>query len=294
MKTITLGGLVIDKVLEMESGLPMSMVLPGVSSGDLARLRDWYWDDSLSPDPAQANFTLSVHSYVLRMDGLTILIDGCNGNDKDRSVPFANHLNTPWLDRLAGLGLQPEDIDLVMCTHLHADHVGWNTRRVDDRWVPTFPNARYLIGKRDHAHFSEQHHEAFHREAYLDSVLPVVESGQAELVDEDIAVLREIGSGLWLQPAFGHSPGCCTIHARDGGPTALFSGDVLHHPVQLVRPDLPFFADWDGVLATQVRRRLLDSIADSDTVLFPAHFMGRSAGKVLRDGDAFRYRFVAE
>lgn len=294
MTAIRVGGLVINKIVEMESGLPMSMVMPGVTADDLARLRTWYWDDSLSPDPAAANFTLSVHSYVVQVDGKTILIDSCNGNDKDRSIPFAHRLDTPWLDRLRALGIAPEDIDMVMCTHLHADHVGWNTRRDGDRWVPTFPNARYILGKKDYAFFSEQDHEVFHREAYLDSILPVVEAGQADIVDEDVAVHREIGDGIWLRPAFGHSPGCCMISAQRDGPTALFSGDVLHHPVQMVRPDLPFFADWDGALASQVRSSLLEEIAETDTVLLPAHFRGRSAGHVHRDGDAYRFRFLPE
>jgi len=294
MTAITIGNLVIHKIAEMESGLPMSMVMPDITAADLARLRGWYWDDSLAPDPADAAFSLSIHSYLVQVDGKTILIDSCNGNGKDRSVPFAHRLDTPWLDRLRALGVEPEDIDMVMCTHLHADHVGWNTRRDGDRWVPTFPNARYILGKKDYAFFSEQEHEVFHREAYLDSVLPVVQAGQADIVDETTAVHGKIGDGIWLRPAFGHSPGCCMIEARRDGPAALFSGDVIHHPVQLIRPDLPFFADWDGPLAVQVRTALLNEIAGTDTVLLPAHFRGRSAGHVERDGDIFRFRFLPE
>jgi glyoxylase-like metal-dependent hydrolase (beta-lactamase superfamily II) len=291
---IRVGALTIHKIVEMESGLPMSMVMPQVTADDLARLRTWYWDDGLAPDPAAAQFMLSIHSYIVQVDGRTILIDSCNGNDKDRSIPFAHRLNTPWLDRLRALGIEPEDVDMVMCTHLHADHVGWNTRRDGDRWVPTFPNARYVLGKRDHDFFSTQGHEAFHREAWQDSVLPVIEAGQADIVDEHVAVHREIDDGIWLRPAFGHSPGCCMIAARRDGPEALFSGDVIHHPVQLVRPDLPFFADWDGAMAMALRAALLAEVADSDTLLLPAHFRGVSAGHVLRDGDRYRFRFLGD
>ena len=291
-KPIRIGDLVIHKITEMESGLPMSMVMPQITPQDLARLRTWYWDDGLTSDPAAASFMLSVHSYVVQVDGKTILIDACNGNDKDRSIPFAHRLNTPWLNRLRALGIEPEDVDMVMCTHLHADHVGWNTRRDGDHWVPTFPNARYIIGKTDHAFFSAQEHEAFHREAYDDSVLPVIEAGLADIVDEDVAVHREIGDGIWLRPAFGHSPGCCMVAARRHGPEAIFSGDVIHHPVQLVRPDIPFFADWDGAMAVKVRMALLKEISNTDTVLLPAHFRRISAGHVQRDGDCYRYRFL--
>lgn len=294
MTPIILGNLVIHKIVEMESGLPMPMALPGVTDADLALMRAWYWDDSLTPDPATACFTLSVHSYVVQVDGRTILIDSCNGNHKDRSIPFVHRLNTPWLDNLRAIGVEPADVDMVLCTHLHADHVGWNTRLENGRWVPTFPNARYILGRQDYAFFREQEHEAFHREAYLDSVLPVVEAGQADIVDENSAVHGEAGNGIWLRPAFGHSPGSCMVAARRNGPTALFSGDVLHHPIQLIRPDLAFFADWDAPRAVAVRSALLDEIADTDTLLLPAHFRGRSAGHVERGEQGFRFRFLPE
>lgn len=294
MDPISIGELTVHKILEMESGLPMGMVLPGVTDADLARMKDWYWDDTLSLDPEQASFTLSVHSYLFRFNGKTILIDSCNGNHKDRSIPFAHRLSTPWLDRLRALGVEPGDVDIVMCTHLHADHVGWNTQLKDGQWVPTFPNARYVFGQRDLEHFSTQEHEAFHREAYLDSVLPVVDAGLADVVAEDAAILGSVGNGVWLSPAFGHSPGCCTIHASDGGSKAVFSGDVVHHPIQMIRPDLPFFADWQPDMAVATRQRVLAEIADSDTLLLPAHFRGCSAGHVLSDGDAFRFRFADE
>jgi glyoxylase-like metal-dependent hydrolase (beta-lactamase superfamily II) len=278
----------------MVADLPFSMALPQIGPEDLRSLRRWYWDEALSEEPAQAQFRLSVHSYVLQVDGLNVLVDACNGNDKSRSVPFANQLRTPWLDELARLGLQVEDIHLVLCTHLHADHVGWNTRVANGRWVPTFPRARYVFGKRDYAYYSAQTHEGLHREAYLDSVLPVVEAGRADIVDEDASVHREIGDGVWLEPTFGHSPGACVVHARRGGERALFSGDTFHHPVQLLRPDLEFFADEDPRQAVATRQRLLATHADTDSIFFPAHFAGTSAGRVRRDGTAYRYEFVQD
>ncbi|MEO0031720.1 MAG: hypothetical protein RIS94_1478 [Pseudomonadota bacterium] len=292
MRQVALGSMLIDKVWETDGALPMPMVLAGVTAEDLRTLRRWHWSEELDEDPEKAQFSLSVHSYVLRVDGLNILVDGCNGNHKSRSVPFADNLDMPWLDRLAALGLTPDDIDLVLCTHLHADHVGWNTRLQDGRWVPTFPNARYVFSRKDYDHWKEQTHEALHREAYLDSVLPVVESGQADLVESDHVVHRAIGDGIWLEDWHGHSPGTVCIHAQRGGGHALFTGDCFHHPVQLVRPDLPFFADEDPELACAQRRRLLETCAGQDIVLFPAHFPGRSAGRVRHDGEAFAFAFV--
>lgn len=292
MKDVKLGELHISRVQEGQSPMPLSIAFQGVEPGDLRRLRQWYWDDVLSETPADASLLLSVHSFVLRVDGLNILIDSCNGNHKQRSLPFVHMLETDYLKRLERAGLRPEDIDLVMCTHLHADHVGWNTRLDNGQWVPTFPNARYLFGRVDYEFFSRQTHEAFHREAFEDSVLPVVAAGKAEFVEGDALVHREIGDGIWLEAASGHSPGNLCIHAERGGERAIFSGDCFHHPIQLVRPDLHFFADESGPDAAAVRQRLFADHADTGAVFFPAHFAGRTAGRVQRDGDAFRFDFL--
>ena len=292
MRDVQLGQLVIKKVFESEGELPFSASMPAVSSADFAALRRWYWSDELSEDPAKAMFKLSVHSYVLQVDGLNVLIDSCNGNDKERSVPFARMLKTPYLSNLAEAGLKPEDINLVLCTHLHCDHVGWNTRLENGRWVPTFPNARYIFSRRDHEFFSTQTHEALSREAYLDSVLPVVEAGLADIVESDSVVHREVGDGIWIEDAAGHSPGAYAVHAKRQGSRAIFSGDAFHHPVQLIRPDAPFFADEDPVQAAAVRTALMTDHADTDAVFFPAHFRGVSAGRIKRDGACFRYEFL--
>ena len=292
MRKVILGDLSVDKVFESEGSMPMSMSLPQVTVEDLAALKHWYWDETLADDPTTAMFTLSTHSYLLCLDGKKILVDTCNGNHKTRSVPLAHNLDTRYLENLAALGVTPEEIDFVMGTHMHADHVGWNTRLIDGRWVPTFPNACYVMGRTDYAFFSEQTEEAFHREAYEDSVLPVVKAGQARIVDEDSVIVGQAGAGLWMEPAFGHSAGSCLLHARKGGPQAVFTGDIFHHPVQLVRPDYPFFFDHDGPTAVAVRKMVLERYADTDTVIFPAHFRKTSAGWVKRNGGAFRYEFT--
>lgn len=287
--TRRIGDLTIREVFEGEGALPMSMVLPGVTPDDLATLRKWHWSAELSADPAQAAFRIATRSYLLQLDGLNILVDTCNGNDKERSIPLAHRLQTGYLQHLAQSGVRPEDIHLVLCTHLHADHVGWNTRLENGRWVPTFPNARYVFSRRDYEFYSTQTHEAFHREAYLDSVLPVVEAGLADMVESDSTVHREIEDGVWLEDAAGHSPGSCIVNARRNGGLAAFTGDAFHHPIQLVRPDLHMFADEDPVRAAVVRRSLLERYADSDAVVFPAHFCGEPGGRVRRAARCFRY-----
>jgi glyoxylase-like metal-dependent hydrolase (beta-lactamase superfamily II) len=291
MKPMTLGRMTVRKLLEMESGPPMAMILPGITTQDLARLATWYEDETLGPTAAQSAFTMSMHSYVLQLDGLTVLVDACNGDNKHRSIPDVDRVQTPYLANLAALGLTTDDIDLVLCTHLHFDHVGWNTRLQNGKWVPAFANARYLFSRRDFEYFGQQELEDDNLRAFRDSVLPVYEAGKAELVEANIPVHREIGNGVWLEPAFGHSPGNFSVLAECGGKRAIFWGDVVHHPVQMIRPELMMSFDSNPELAREVRMRTLARAADEELVCFPAHFRDPTAGRVLRDGDAYRYHF---
>lgn len=296
MTPITLGRMRVHKVHEMDSPVSLLSQLPGVTAADMRRLLTWYDQaDEVNADPATSKMTFSVHSWVIELDGKVILIDTCDGNHKNRSIAAVHRLDTDYLGNLRRAGFAPEDIDMVMCTHLHFDHVGWNTRLENGRWVPTFANARYIFGRRDYEYFqSNPEGEPLSWEAFLDSIAPVMEAGQGELVDENFAAMHEIGNGLWLEPAFGHTPGCCTINAQAGGAPAIFWGDVVHHPVQLIRPDLHFVHDADPVAASRVRRATLERAADGGHMCFPAHFRRTSAGQVLRDGDAFRYSWAGE
>jgi glyoxylase-like metal-dependent hydrolase (beta-lactamase superfamily II) len=292
MKPVTLGRMTVRKVFEMESGPPMPLIVPGITPQDLAHLATWYRDDSLGPTAEQSAFMMSMHSYVLQLDGLTVLIDACNGNHKQRSIPDVNQAQTPFLENLASLGLTTHDIDLVLCTHLHFDHVGWNTKLENGKWVPTFANARYLFSRRDFEHFGTQELESDHVRAFRDSVMPVYEAGKAELIEEDKVIHRQIGDGIWLEPAFGHSPGNFSVLAECGGERAIFWGDVLHHPVQLVRPDLTMSFDGEPQMARETRLRTITRAIAENLVCFPAHFRDPSAGRVLRDGGVYRYRFL--
>ena len=293
MRALTLGRLNVSRVYEGDAVIPLAVALPSITVQDLARLKTWYWDADLADTPDRAGMRISVHSYVLRVDGRNMLVDTCCGNDKQRSLAAVSHLKSPYLENLERSGLKPEDIHLVMCTHLHFDHVGWNTQLQDGRWVPTFPNARYLFGRRDLQFFSAQHHEAVHREAFDDSVAPILEAGLADIVDTGMRIHREIGDGVWLEDASGHSPGNLCVIAECGAERAIFSGDCFHHPIQLVRPDAMFFADENPAKAAATRQRLFDQYADSDAIFFPAHFTGTSAGRVERQAeDGLRFRFL--
>ncbi len=258
---------------------------------DPAMLRDRRAE--LLPDlfsEAEGKFISSIHTWVVRTRHHTILVDSCAGNDKHRpSLPRFNQLQLPFLDRLAAAGVAPEGVDFVLCTHLHADHCGWNTRLVDGRWVPTFPNARYVFSKAEHDYWSgPAGREGFHAGVFADSVLPVIESGQAMMIDGAGAV----GDGLLLHPTPGHSPGHVAVQLMSEGQEAVFSGDIMHQPVQVWRPEWNSRFCEDGAAARASRRWLLDHAAERQAAVFTAHFARSSVGRVARRGDRFDWRFL--
>jgi glyoxylase-like metal-dependent hydrolase (beta-lactamase superfamily II) len=241
-------------------------------------------------DEAHGRFIASIHTWVLRTRHHTILIDSCAGNHKDRpSLPRFHQLNLPFLERLAASGVSPEAVHFVCCTHLHADHCGWNTRLIDGRWVPTFPNAKYVFSKKEYDHWSgPAGREGFNAGVYEDSVLPVVANGQAQIVDGEAA----IGDGLTFKPTPGHSIGHVAIELVDAGERGIFSGDIMHQPMQVFRPDWNSAFCEDPVQARTSRRWLLETAAEQASTVFTAHFANSSAGRVARIGDRFDWRFV--
>ena len=232
--------------------------------------------DELGPtffDTAENRFRTSIHSWLLRTPNHWVLIDTCVGNHKSRpQVPRFHMCDTPWLSRLADAGVRPEDIGFVLCTHLHCDHVGWNTRRVDGRWVPTFPNARYLFGRKEFARWDarrpDYRHRSINDHVFQDSILPVVESGQMTLVDDGY----ELDGVLTVEPAPGHTEGHVRIRLASQGKYAYCSGDIFHHPLQIYHPELYTGFDDDREQGIDTRRRLLSACAEENALLLPAHF----------------------
>ena len=239
----------------------------------------------------------SIHSWLIRIDGRNVLVDGCIGDHKDRH-PYRrwHELESDWSLRLAAVGVTPADIDYVMCTHLHVDHVGWNTRKEDGRWVPTFPNARYLFSRKEVEHFHAERDaaatdefDAVSKRVWDDSVLPVLDAGLVDFVDGVHPVLAD---RLVMEPSPGHTPGSCSLVLRDDVERACFTGDMVHHPVQVYRPD------WNSSFcelpeqARRTRRAWLERCADSSALLMTAHFGAPFATRVRRVGDAFDLDFV--
>jgi len=242
--------------------------------------------------PATGKVMSSMHSWMLRNDRHVILIDTGCGNGKERARPLFERfhmLDKPYLDRLAAAGVRPEDVTLVICTHLHIDHVGWNTRLQDGRWVPTFPNARYLFGRREFAHWSEGGAGLAalpeNGPVIEDSVRPVVEAGLAELVDDETEGLP----GISVQAAPGHTEGQLAVIVRDGRRRYLFSGDSLHQPMQVYRPHWNSRFCEDAARARETRRGLLEFCVEEEALLLPAHFGAPHGGFVRRSGADYRF-----
>jgi len=282
MSVRQIGATTVTRVEEMRGpSFRATTLFPDWDDAVLERHRDWLVPNYFNAE--KMTVVMSLHSWVIRAHGLTILVDTCIGNDKDRMPAERWHMqDNPYLERLQAAGVAPEEVDVVMCTHLHVDHVGWNTRLVDGRWVPTFPNARYLFSRTEYEHFqaNSQHMD---REAFDDSIVPVVNSGQAEMTEGE----HPVAEGIWLEPAPGHTPGHVAMKLESDGAAAIFTGDILHHPLQVYRPEWNsrFCVLPDAARAS--RRGVLDYCADKGALLMPAHFGDPHCGHVHRDGAAY-------
>jgi glyoxylase-like metal-dependent hydrolase (beta-lactamase superfamily II) len=283
--SFTVGDLTIHRIVEQEVPFhPIQDFLPDLTDDMLAECRDWLVQAG-GLEAGTDKMILCFQSYVIRTPHHTILVDTCIGNHKDRPTRPTWHqkTDTAWMDGLARAGFAPEDIDYVMCTHLHADHVGWNTRLEDGRWVPTFPRARYVFDAGELAYWEAQN-AAKPIPAVVDSVLPIVAAGRAELV----APSHAIGDHLRLLPTPGHTPGHYAVLLGRGRDDAFLTGDLIHSPIQARYPALSMGLDVDGKQSGVTRRSVLERLCDTDTLCCTAHFPSPSVGRIKRWGEGFR------
>ncbi|MAA74613.1 MAG: MBL fold metallo-hydrolase [Salinisphaeraceae bacterium] len=290
-----IGEVTITRIMELgDVPFPAEVLFMNYDPDDLAA-QEWMRPHHLDDDN---NPVLSVHTFVVKTPDKTILVDTCTGNDKPRMGELFNQLQTNYLEAIAQAGAARENVDLVLCTHLHLDHVGWNTHLVDGEWVPTFPNATYLFGRKEWAHWEANKdievEEGATGEAspivnasavIHDSVIPVVEAGLHQLVETDHQVCPEVR----LEATPGHTPGHVSVHIESDGEHAIISGDMLHSPYQMARPDVGVSFDSDGPEAARTRRWFFDKYADQPILFLGTHFATPTGGRLVSHEGSWRF-----
>ncbi|GAA0934589.1 MBL fold metallo-hydrolase [Pseudonocardia zijingensis] len=289
MDQITLGDVTVTRVKEYYGPVGMSpaQFFPDSPEGSWDEHRHWLEPDFWDAENDECRTALQ--TWLLRSEGRTILVDTGVGNHKERPyAPVWSRLDTDFLDNLAAAGVRPEDVDVVVNTHLHIDHVGWNTVLDGRSWVPTFPNATYLVAQRDFDFWdpANGHPSVFGRgnqNVFEDSVAPVHEAGLIQLWDDSY----RIDANLRLELAPGHTPGSAVLVLESGSDNALFVGDLVHTAQQLVEPQTNSCFCEDPVQSRATRRTLLGRAADTTALVLPAHLGGHGAAEVVRDGSKF-------
>lgn len=286
---LNIGSIALTRVVESQGPLlTPEEIFPDYTVDVLQQGSRWLMPEFY--DAASNKLVIAVQSFLIQLDGLTILVDSCVGDRKQRARGEFHDQSWNWLNQLSNAGVAPEDVDMVICSHLHVDHVGWNTRLANGRWVPTFPNARYVFSREELAFWrSSEGRSALARTGdYIgDSVLPVLDAQQADLVTMD-HVLHE---KLRLAPAPGHTPGHVMVHLEDANTHAILSGDTMHHPLQVQFPHWSTRYCADQGAARQTRQRFLCQMADTQTLVLPAHFPAPTAGRITREAEGYGFCF---
>lgn len=228
--------------------------------------------------------TWSIHALVVETPNRRIVVDTCVGNDKNLPVPFWNQLQTSFLRNFERAGFSRDAIDTVLCTHLHVDHVGWNTILEDGAWKPTFPNARYLVARDEWAHWQSQDDD-FTKIVFSESVQPIDDAGLIDVVDQDARVCDEIQ----LEPTPGHTPGHVSIHIESRGDRAVITGDMTHHPCQLAHPEWGSEPDSDFEQGIETRRAFYERHLEAGSLVIGTHFSSPTAGRIVRDGEVYKF-----
>lgn len=283
---IVVGDAVIQRIEEVRYKFPLSMF--GLDEATLDRHWNWLFPRFADSD---RNWDMVVQSWIAVLDDKVVVVDPCVGNGRSfPELPMFDMLDTPFIERFAASGIKPEDVDIVFCTHLHSDHCGWNTRLRGGRYVPTFPKARYIMVAREFdrwdtrksAYDRTEVHNRLNAAVFENSVLPVLESGLADLVPDT----HRISPSLDIEPAYGHTRGHSCMHLCSAGKEAYFTGDVFHHPLELLHPEIDANTCEHYPTTVETRRRLIHELIAREALIIPAHFAAPYVGYVREtDGD---------
>jgi glyoxylase-like metal-dependent hydrolase (beta-lactamase superfamily II) len=274
MNVWNIGNVKITQVVEIQATGGTRFILPQATP-EAIKLIDW-----LVPHFAtdEGKLIMSIHALIIDTGSRRIIVDTCLGNDKKREIPAWNMLQTSFLEDLAAAGYPRETIDTVLCTHLHVDHVGWNTMLQEGKWVPTFPNARYLMGAEEWEYWKNASQEEF-GDVIGDSVTPVVDAGLVDFVEMTHKICNEVS----LFPSTGHTPGHVCVRIRANGEEAIITGDSMHHPCQIAHPEWSSQADFDQEAARRTREAFFSEYSDTDTLIIGTHFATPTAGYLKKN-----------
>lgn len=276
-----IGDVTITRIAEVETPTSVKFMFNGVTKDDLMAI-DWLQPHFVTD---KGHMLFSIHALLIESEGRKIIVDTCLGNDKERLVDGWGMRSGPFLQDIAAAGFPREQVDAILCTHLHVDHVGWNTMLVDGKWVPTFPNAEYLFAK-DEWDYWQAHEQSEFGPVVEDSVRPIVDAGLAKLVAQD----HELTSEVWLEPTPGHTPGHVSVRISSRGENAIITGDMTHHPCQMARPEWAANADYDQTQAVATRRDFLARYSDEPVLVIGTHFATPTAGNIVSDGEVYRFQ----
>lgn len=283
IKTWKIGDVEITRIVEVNGHSdPLEFLLEG-GSPELMKQYDWLFPHFATPE---GDMCISFQAFVIKTPEHNIMIDTCIGNDRRRQFDIFSNMQTSFLEDLAAAGFKREDIDIVLCTHLHYDHVGWNTMLENGKWVPTFPDARYLFGQKEWQYWQDFPRDGdIEAEHLVDAVDPVIEAGLVEFVDNDHKVCRE----MRLFPTPGHTPGHVSVHISSQGEEAVITGDIMHHPVQIAEPDRKGNFDMDPPRACATRRRFMQDYGNRETFVIGSHFCDPTGGWIRGDETGWRF-----
>ena len=283
IKRWKIGDVEVVRIVELYDFQDDVWVLLDGATADLLKKYDWLFPHFATPD---GRMRMNFQAFAVISQGKRIMVDTCIGNDRKREYDVFSNLQTSFLEDLKGAGLPPESFDVVLCTHLHLDHCGWNTHKVDGRWVPTFPNARYLFSRKELDHWEQSMAAGLpHMEHVVDAIQPVLDAGLVDFVPPDHRITDEVT----MFPTPGHTPGHVSVHISSKGEEAVITGDVVHHPVQLAEPDWVNNFDMDKDAGQRTRRDFFGRYADKPSLVIASHFAEPSSGRILRDGDVWRF-----
>jgi len=287
VQTWSIGDVTVTAVIEADGPTRGTFLFPQATAEAVIEQHQWAIPDFAT---AEGRLLTRVQALCLEADGKRIVVDTCVGNDKVRQNPAWNQLKTPFLSSLSEAGFDRHDVDIVVCTHLHIDHVGWNTMLVDGEWVPTFPNAEHIFVRSEFDHWNAEMiaNEGVDRDGdtvHADSVMPVVEAGLSTLVEPD----HVLTVSVQLTPTHGHTPGHVSVLIESANERGVITGDMMHHAVQVGTPHWGSNFDVDGVAAEATRRTFLAKYADTDWLVIGTHFGGPCAGKIVSVDGGFEF-----